>query len=374
MNKDVVVIGAGLAGSSLAAALASAGWDVLLVERDRFPRHKVCGEFLSPEAQSSLHALGLLTDVAALEPIPVSNVKLVTQRGTTIRTGLPGAAWGISRYALDPALANAAQQRGAELWTGATVKSYTACEAGYAVQVRSEAGPVAVQARMVVAACGRHTQPGLPPTPRTLDRRRQGVGVKCHYAGITMPAQVELFLFPGGYVGINPVEGGRVNVCLLASYTAFVGAGKGVQPMLAAAARANPELRQRLAEGYALPATESAVAPVDTYRPAAPWDGIPCVGDAAVMIPPLCGDGMAMALRSAELCTPLAHAFLQGTLSLPAWQAAYSQIWHAEFDHRLRIGRLLQRLLGLPLLADLFVRAGQVVPSLATYLVQATRG
>ncbi len=371
---DVLIIGAGLAGSSLAATLASRGWDVLLVERDHFPRHKVCGEFLSPEVQRSLQALGLYADVAALTPAPVQQARLVTQTGRAVGLPLPGCAWGLSRYALDSALARAAGQRGTTLWTGAMVKDYQCTDDGYVVQVRKDEEMINVQTRALIAACGRHSQAALPPKARPLARQQQFVGVKCHYAGVTMPAQVELFLFPGGYAGINPVEQGQVNVCLLASYPAFAQAGKRVDKMVVAAACANPALGQRLAEGQALPETATSVAPVDTYRPAVPWDGIACVGDAAVMIPPFCGDGMAMALRSAELCAPLAHAFLQGTLSLNGWAAAYQKNWHTEFDQRLRIARLLQRAMNVPWLSDVGVGASRLIPGLGAYLVQATRG
>jgi flavin-dependent dehydrogenase len=200
------------------------------------------------------------------------------------------------------------------------------------------------------------------------------VGVKGHYAGIAMPPTVELFFFPGGYAGVSPVEGGRVNVCLLASYSAFTQAGKRVETMLAAAATWNKALGQRLAGGCLLPETAITVAPVDVYRPATPWDGVACLGDAAAMIPPLCGDGMAMALRSAALCVPLAHDYLTGSVSLAGWASEYRRRWHVEFDQRLCVGRLLQRLLAIPLVSDQFVRLGRLAPGLAAYFVRATRG
>ena len=369
---DVLIIGAGLAGSSLAAALADQGWDVLLVERDHFPRHKVCGEFLSPEVQYSLHALGLYQAMAALAPAPVQRARIVSQTGRSVELPLPGDAWGLSRYALDQALATAAAQRGARLWTGVTVRAYERTGQGYVVQVRDGEKTVEVQTRALIAACGRHSQAALPPKARPLARHQQFVGVKCHYTAVNMPAQVELFLFPGGYCGINPIEQNRVNVCLLVAYPAFAQAGKRVDRMLAAAADANPALGQRLAAGYALPETAVSVAPVDPYRPAGPWDGVACVGDSAVMIPPLCGDGMAMALRSAELCVPLAHAFLQGSLSLNTWAERYCKLWHAEFDQRLRLGRFLQKVFNVSLLADLSIGAARLMPVLGTYLIQAT--
>jgi flavin-dependent dehydrogenase len=92
------------------------------------------------------------------------------------------------------------------------------------------------------------------------------------------------------------------------------------------------------------------------------------------MIPPLCGDGMAMALRSAELCAPLADAYLRGALSLADWATIYHQAWHSEFDRRLAIGRMLQRLVSMPGGADGLLRLGRLVPGLANYFVKATRG
>lgn len=385
MKRDVVIVGAGPAGSALAAVLGELGWDVLLLERRTFPHHKVCGEFLSPEAQASLHAMGLYAPVAALKPAPVVQARLVSPAGVEARTALPGCAWGISRFAFDAALAAAAQQRGVDLRTQATATNIRQTGQGFEVMVRSGHRAESIQAGAVIAACGRYSLPGLPPYPDQgsqagwFDRPRPGqqragyIGIKCHYEQVAMPAQVELFFFPGGYVGVNPIEDGRVNLCLLATPAALDRAGRTISGMQEAIALWNPALGRRLAGGHALPETEVAVAPVDTHRPASPWAGVACLGDTTVMIPPLCGDGMAMALRSAELCAPLAHDFLRGNLSLAGWRAAYQTNWHAEFDRPVRLGRTLQTILNLPLLADAFMSLGRLAPVLVATLVQATR-
>ena len=91
------------------------------------------------------------------------------------------------------------------------------------------------------------------------------------------------------------------------------------------------------------------------------------------MIPPLCGDGMAMALRSAELCAPLVHNFLGGHLSLAAWEAAYRSIWQAEFGRAVQLGRYLQGMLSLPLLSEVLLGLGRSVPALAEKFIRATR-
>lgn len=396
-SYDVVVVGAGPAGSGVACALATQGWRVLVVERDRFPRHKVCGEFLSPEAQGSLAALGVFEPVAALKGVPIDKATVTTATGQTLDAGLArgglhtnlasrepavaGRAWGISRYALDATLAAAAHDRGVDVRTRTTVTGWEPVAAGMAVRMRAKDDPggaeLCVQARAVVMAGGRR---GLAHPPVRDQRRRElKVGFKAHYHGIAMPSQVELYLFAGGYVGINPVENGRANVCGLASYAALARAGlppgaRTPRALIEAAERWNPALGARLAGTECITGTECAVAPVHTQRRGQAWDGVPLVGDAAAMIPPFCGDGMAMALRSAQLCAPLVDGYLRATLSWAVVGERYSHLWHREFDHRLRIGRMLERMLIQPVLARTLIGLGRGLPGLVAYCVRATRG
>lgn len=372
--RDVVIVGAGLAGSSLAHVLTGLGWDVLLIERRQLPHHKVCGEFLSPESQASLWALGLHDTVAALMPSSMEHARLVSRRGVSLRVPLPGPAWGVSRFALDHALATAAREAGAEVQQGVTVSSVTTHEQGYTVNLRSLEGTSMVQARAVVVACGRNPLPGLRPKTVTTGARPTYVGVKCHYADVTMPPQVDLFLFRGGYVGLSPIEAGRYNLCLLTTRTAFTRAGGSAGAMLDAVTRWNPALRQQLVGSQPVPGTEVSVAPVDTGVPAVPWDTVARLGDATVMIPPLCGDGMAMALRSAEICAPLIDDFLHERITLATWQEQYSAAWQQEFARPVRTGRRLQALLARAYLSDSLLALGKLLPALSRRLVQATRG
>lgn len=376
---DVAIVGAGLAGSSIAAQLAAAGWQVLLLEQDTFPRHKVCGEFLSPEVQETLQRLDLYGAVATHRPAHLHQATITGRRGNRLTVTLPGTAWGLSRYALDEALAVAAAQRGAIVQSGSTVLDFKRQERGHRLTVRdSERRRGVIDARAVIMACGRHTRVGLPPRPPAAAGQQRGwrrcVGVKLHYTEVAMPPQTELYLLPGGYVGINPVEGGRANLCALLSYDAFAAAGKRVDTTVAQMMRWNPALAERLAGGVPQPESACTVAPVDTARRSRPWDEVACVGDTAAMIPPLCGDGMAMALHAATLCAPLADEFLRGRCTLSAWQERYSREWHAAFDMRLRVGRALQSVLGWPYAGDLLLSLGGTIPGLAGYFVRATRG
>ena len=371
---DVAVIGAGPAGSAAAAAMAQRGWHVALIERSRLPRHKVCGEFLSPESQETLQSLGLRDDLATRDPVPLSGATLSSQRGQTLEMALPSTAWGLSRWAMDEALAHGAARYGATLLTETTVSTVEAEGDDYRLQIRRRTGKAELRARTVLMAGGRSSTNALPPAPSGRPRDQLFVGMKSHVTGITMPNRVELFLFDGGYIGINAVESGALNLCLLARYDAFAQGGRTMAGMIDSIARQNADFAARLRGATLLEETTCTVAAVDTHRPAAPWDGMACLGDTASMIPPLCGDGMAMALRSATLCAPLADAFLRGAIDRATWEQRYRHAWHREFDGRLRVGRSLQSLLSRGPLAEGLLGVGRLVPPLADYMVRATRG
>jgi len=368
--RDLIVIGGGLAGASLAAAVARAGHDVLLVERRQLPRHKVCGEFLSPDAILSLRRLGLLQAVQRLGPVPIRSARLTSRAGLGLTVPLPAVAWGISRYSLDQAMLAEARAAGAEVQAGVSASHLLPEEGGFRVAV----GGTWVRSRLVVGAWGRQTTPALrahQPPPR----HRSWVGLKAHLAATAQGDQVELYFVDGGYLGLAPVNGGRVNCSALVSQEAFRRAGSSLAAFLESARRQSPALAQRLAGARPVPATEAAVACVDTAQPPIPWSGsLPLLGDAAAMIPPLAGDGMAMALRTAELNLPWVLEHLAGRLTLGHWAERYCQAYQAEFARRLRTARWIQAALMRPLLGDGLILLGHLLPTMAIRLVHATRG
>ncbi|MFB7813287.1 NAD(P)/FAD-dependent oxidoreductase [Paenibacillus chitinolyticus] len=380
-ETDVAVLGAGLAGALMAKSLAEKGWRTLLVDRHRFPRHKVCGEFLSPEVRQTLGAAGLLDRVTALRPARVERARLISADGGHVDIPLPGIALGLSRFRLDEALHEAAAAAGARVLTSAAVLSVTrladeSCE----VRVKRGDDVEVIRARTAIAAWGangkaRSAQAGR--TRRTLNPWKRSapdyMGVKSHYTGIEMEPIVELYLFPGGYLGLCPIEDGLVNVSALLSRDAFRGEGKSVLALLEAAARRCPPLHSKLKRGMPVPDAQAAVAPVKLDRRLNPWDMMPRLGDSSAMIPPLCGDGMSMALRSARLCAPLADDYLRGKLSLAGWEEQYVRAVKRTFGRPLRWGRLLQSSLDSPAAVRLLLRLAQLSPGMASGLLEATR-
>lgn len=399
-----MIIGAGPAGSSLAAVLARRGWHVRLFEQRRRFGHKVCGEFISWEAQGILQSLGLLAGPRAAGPVPLRRAVLSSRSGLTAAIPVSRGSWGLSRRALDTALAEAAQAAGAELSLGVRVLRFERVGERYLVEARSNGRPFEIECRALVAASGRVGSADLPPrlrppaaeappqlqtpragpttpsgtdarTKRPISRSHPGprIGIKQHYANVRMPPQVELYFFDGGYVGLAPVEGGAVNLCLLASRQALDRARGDPAALIEALAASIRGIAARLDGAEPLHAAPLAAAPIDLWRTAEPWDSIPCVGDAAAMIPPLAGDGIAAALRSVELCAPLAHAYLTGDITITQWEQAYRLRWHAAFDAPLALARRLETLLGGRLTSDLLLALGFLLPAAARRLANLTR-
>ncbi len=372
---DAAVLGGGIAGSCMAKALSDRGWETVLIDRKTFPRHKVCGEFLSPESRSTLQAFGLNDTVASLRPQRIARARLIFEHGGEIELPIPGEAWGLSRYAMDEALHLAAQRAGAHLHMATTVTQVelSGTGKGYRVRMRQGSEVSQIHARAVITAWGANGRVALGAERPKTSTNDAYIGVKSHYTGLTMEPVIEMYFFRGGYLGLCPIEDGKVNAAALLDRNEFAKAGKSVLSILEAAAERNRKLEQRLAAAVPIAGTQAAIAPVHLQRKPASWDMLPRIGDAAAMIAPLCGDGMSMALRSAALCAPLADDYLRGNLSLSDWERQFTGSIHREFAGPLRWGGFMQWLIRKPAIAQLLPGAARIAPVLANGIVRATR-
>ncbi|NQX60805.1 NAD(P)/FAD-dependent oxidoreductase [Paenibacillus qinlingensis] len=372
---DAAVVGAGIAGSVMAKSLADHGWDTVLFDRKAFPRHKVCGEFLSPESLTMLKKLGLREAVSALKPSRIHQTSLMLSRGKQLEIALPGTAWGVSRYQLDATLHQSALRAGVQVQTETTVISVKPGEQGYIMTTKQHGVVQEYHVRAVIAACGATAIPGLQSQTSREAMPNKGVhlGVKSHYKGLNMDGVVELYFFEGGYLGLSPIEDGLVNVAALLEREAFQQVDKSILGLIEAASAKHSKLWERLSSAQPIAGTQAAVAPVKLTRKPLAWDMFPRLGDAAMMLPPLCGDGMSMAIRSAMLCAPFASRYLKGQISLVEWERDYSGAIHREFKGPLKWGHRLQGMLTIPYLPSVMLAAAKFTPGLAERFVQATR-
>ncbi len=381
MNKTIVIAGGGLAGAAAACALAQAGRKVTLIERQAGPVEKICGEFLSTEAQAYLAALGL--NLAALGGHRISQLRLVHGAGA-VATALPFQGIGLSRKILDEALLNHAEAAGAEVIRGQAIRRAEATT----LQVD---GLGQIAAETLFLATGKHDLRGLkrffapPPRPLEPDRLRlTGVGAfneSVNPVGFKMyfglePAQqaelarhVELIMFAGGYAGLQLVEQDKANLCLLVRRDRLAAWGATWPALLDALQTEVPHLARRLAAARPLldaPLTISGVPYGYLHRPAPADDPrIYRLGDQAGVIPSFTGDGMSIALHSARLAV---KCYLEGRTS-----DAYHAALRRHIGGQIRRAGGLSRLIERPTTRALLFNAARAWPAGLALAARLTR-
>lgn len=370
MKADVVVVGSGLAGAAAGIRLARAGWSVALFERRDLPGHKLCGEFLSPEVQRAFAELDVLDQVRSAGAVPIRRAVLTASGGSRFTHGLPGTALGLSRYRLDLLLLEAAGREGVDIHRGTAVESI---EGGLSDGFRVRTASSEVRARAVIGAWGRSDRLdrrlGRPDT----GPRAPWVAFKAHHAGPGLGDVIELHLFPGGYCGMSDVEEERINVCWIVHRDRLREAGGRPEGLVDGTLSANPFLADRLGSLRRVMDPYLSASQL-LFRPRATFAGDVCLtGDAAGMIAPLCGDGMAMALDGAELAAEAVDRYLRDGRA-DRYRDAYHRAWTERFGRRMRIGRQLHGLFVRPRAAGAGLRLASALPRLGDRLIRATRG
>jgi menaquinone-9 beta-reductase len=368
MIYDAIIVGAGLAGCSAAIQLADQGWNILLLEQQRYPAHKLCGEFLSIEVLGIFEQLGILDQVVRSGAQPINQALVTTAGGASFTRTLPGTALGLSRYQLDLMLFERAIAVGATAYDGTIVKAMTGDFAS-GFQVQTSRGTF--QSRTVLAAYGKRsaldTQRDRPFTRKP----SPWVGFKAHCSGLELPGMIELHAFTGGYCGLSAIETGQINLCWIGHESVLQSGGDQNLP---AALYANPVLRDRLAHLKFDRTVQHRLRQI-SFALKGNFDGDIClIGDTAGMITPLCGDGMAMALRTAEMVVPLVSNYLQNPCTETQWQREYQRQWQREFTARLQLGRLLHSGFIRPPIAQASVVLCQQFPAIGDWLIRHTRG
>jgi flavin-dependent dehydrogenase len=360
---DLIVIGGGPAGASAAITAARNGMRVLLLERGRFPRQKVCGEFVSAES------LGLLEELLGPKHRGLLGHGILIERtrvfldDRVIEAAVQPAAASIARLDLDDALWNAAEAVGVESRQQVVVQGVRASEP---FTVNTSAGDF--EAKVVVNASGRWSN--LNSTPARNGQPRW-IGVKGHFEEASPPASVDLYFFDGGYCGVQPVVlrgdcgAGRVNACAMvrADVASTLQGVFGRHPALLE--------RSRHWRGLGDPVSTS---PLVFREPQPERDGVLMVGDAACFVDPFVGDGISLALRSGALAAECLVPFFRGEAVLSGISRRYRDEYLLRFGAVFQTSSTIRRMLRLPRTVRRPVVALLTkVPVVTEYLVRKTR-
>jgi flavin-dependent dehydrogenase len=335
VEVDVAIVGAGPAGATLAALLAGRGVRVALIDRDRFPRDKVCGEFLSYDALPVLEPLGIIDELDRIGSPRIEHCRIVGSH-RNYEFDLPHAARGVSRVFLDELLVRTAQAKGAELREGHTV-----------------ADMAELDATVVAGAWGRwgrfdqQLHRGF-----VRDHRHRNFGFKRHYRGPHPAGVIDLHSFRRGYLGVSAVEGGITNIAGLVHATRLSG-HKGRWDTFIETLRAEEPALETLYAAHE-PAQEDYLSsePVIFRSRSAVENGIFMIGDASGVIDPLTGNGMAMAIQSALLAAPLLLRLVEQPSRRTEIENEYRRAHRRFFASRIAWSRRAALLLSRPRLLD----------------------
>ena len=365
---DIAILGGGLAGLTAAIHLALQGFRVVVLEQGDYPRHKVCGEYLSREVEPYLQSLGV--ELAGLQPKLLSRLLLSGPGGAVLRSDLPLGGISLSRYALDHALALRAGQAGAEVHTSCKVRQVKQSDTGY--EIHTHRGEV-YQARQVLAAFGKRSLLDKALSRPFLAKPAPWLGIKYHMEAPCPEDEVQLHLFPGGYCGVSKVETGLVNVCYLVREEQLKRFGT-IRQLEERALSLNPYLRRVLQEGRTVWEKPLTISNISFAPKRKAEQGMLMAGDSAGLISPLCGNGMAMAILSARLAAECLTAQLDGKQKEDGAALAYRRLWRKQFGHRMWWGRQIQAAFGSAVLSDSILYLGKYFPRIVHQIISQTHG
>lgn len=369
---DIAIIGGGLAGLALSIQAAQAGYQTVLFEKEQYPFHRVCGEYISLESWDFLEQLGV--PLHAMQLPLIRQLQVSAPNGSLFQTTLPLGGFGISRYKLDYELARLAKAAGVTVLENHKVGAVT--WHGDHVEVQAEGKSFTSQ--LAAAAFGKRSNLDIQWNRAFVQQKpskiNNYIGVKYHIE-TSFPADViALHNFENGYCGISKIEDNRYCLCYLTTAANLRRHQNSLEQMEAAVLFRNPHLKQVFAESrfcYERPLTISQIS--FQHKPQIEQHVL-MLGDAAGMITPLCGNGMSMALHSSKIAFTAMQGFLEQQLSRPQMEAQYQQQWQQQFARRLQTGRLIQRFFGQPAITNHFVSAFRHFPILARPLIRMTHG
>jgi menaquinone-9 beta-reductase len=371
-HYDTAIIGGGLAGLSLSILLAKQKHSVLLIEKETYPFHKVCGEyisleswdFLSKEIGVPLHDLNL--------PI-IKKLMVTAPNGNTLHSNLDLGGFGISRYTLDNILQQIAKQHG--------VTTLEACKAENIIlendifTITTNKGNFT--SKLCCGSWGKRSNVDIKWkrcfTTKTSDKLNNFIGVKYHVKTDFPNDVIALHNFKDGYCGISQIEDGKHCICYLTKASNLKKAGS-IEKMEAEILAENPYLKKLFATATKLYDAPVTISQISFSKKNCVENNVLMLGDAGGMITPLCGNGMSIAMHTAKITAGIVNDYLQNKITRAALENNYTKNWNKNFATRIKIGKAVQYLFGRKATTNIFIAIMKMSKGLTNMLIKSTHG
>lgn len=367
VNTEIVIIGGGLAGLTAGIHLSQNGIAVVVIEKNDYPKHKVCGEYISNEVKPYLESLGI--SIQNAHPISINQLEFATLYGASLQQELPLGGFGISRYALDYMLYQKAIESGCNI-EKSTVESCVFEEDYFIVTTQDE---VVYKAKIVLGAFGKRANLDYYFYRSFIQKQSPWLAVKNHYKGDFPDDVVGLYHFKGGYCGVSKVENDRINICYITNYKDFK-RYKNLEDFQKAVLFKNQKLKQILENSSPIFDKPLTISQISFEKKEPVSDHVLMIGDTAGLIHPLCGNGMAMAIHSAKIASELSIDFLRNKCSREVLESKYTATWNSNFKARLHMGRSLSAILKQPLLTLIVLQVVVLFPFIIKQIIKRTHG
>ena len=365
---DVIIVGGGLAGLTSAIHLSTRKKRVLLIEKNEYPKHKVCGEYISNEVLPYLNSLGINPINEGAKQI--TKVHISTTKSNLIKGELPLGGFGMSRYFLDNLLVKKAHLNGVQILKD-TVDSIHFKKDSFTITTKSSG---VFQSKITIGAFGKRSSLDQKMKRKFIQKKSPYLAVKIHVKGVFPENLVALHNFKGGYCGDSKVEDNAINVCYITEYRSFK-KHKNITDFQEQVVFKNEHLRKIFKEStpvFEKPLTISQVS-FQTKNPVE--DHIIMCGDTAGMIHPLCGNGMGMAISSARLASVRILQFLNGEIKTrEGLEKQYLRDWNKEFKIRLKTGHFIAWLFRNQTISQIAYSILKRIPSLLPKMIKFTHG
>src|SRR6266851_5544980 len=385
IDYDVIIAGGGPAGASAATHLAMRGARVLLAEQKRFPREKLCGEFISPECALHFERLGVIDRMLAASPAHLNETVFYARNGKSVCVpsqwfGANGSALGLSRAEMDERLLRRAGEAGVTVLEEAQVGDLLFEKAEVrGVALKNAGTQIGYHAPVTIDATGRARSLARRVGPhRSKSNRAPLVAFKAHLADARVaPGACEIYFYRGGYGGLSSVENGRSNLCFIASVRAVRDCGADAERVMRAIVCQNRRAAHALKHAQACTPWLAVSLEGFGRHAVTPKTGLLSIGDAASFIDPFTGSGMLMALESGELAARVIGDHL-ATIRLGAGlgelEISYRAAYKTRFHSRLRVCSMIRRAAFLPGLAQMAIAVFGLSDHLRRRVSRATRG